>query len=102
MPGAIHNYWLGIMALSFALALTLWIGLVFYAGRHPGGKAQESWPHREVMGGSFSANEGGRQVMPDPVRPPEPEPEPEQGPEPALRTPAPREPAESQPTTVKH
>jgi hypothetical protein len=73
MPGAIHNYWLGIMALAFVLALIVWIGLVFNAGRHPGGKAQESWPRREVMGGSFTAMEGGRQVMPDPRESPEPD-----------------------------
>src|SRR5258708_27633285 len=66
MPGAIHNYWLGIMALAFALAIATWIGLVFRANRHPGGKAQESWPHRDVMGGAFSAMQGGRQVTPDP------------------------------------
>ena len=110
MPGAIHNYWLGIMALSFALAVTLWILLVFNASRHPGGKRQESWPHRDVIGGSFSAREGGRQVMPDPVRPPEteaeapmpprpraPEPEAPAVPEPAAQAPAPREAAESKP-----
>jgi hypothetical protein len=105
MPGAIHNYWLAIMALSFALAMTLWIGLVFYANRHPGGKAQESWPHRDVMGGSFEARQGGRQVMPDPTSPPEPQPEP--GPEPEATVPAapkptppmpaPRESPESEP-----
>jgi hypothetical protein len=75
MPGAIHNYWLGIMALAFALAVTTWIGLVFWAGRHPGGQAQESWPHRDVMGGAFSAKEGGRQVAPDPRVSPESEAE---------------------------
>jgi hypothetical protein len=109
VPGAIHNYWLGIMALSFALAVTLWIGLVFYANRHPGGKAQESWPHRDVMGGSFEARQGGRQVMPDPTSPAEPEPEasvpaprtppqptPPQ-PTPATQAPAPRESPESEP-----
>jgi hypothetical protein len=75
MPGAIHNYWLGIMALAFALAIAVWIGLVFMANRHPGGKAQESWPHRDVMGGAFSAAQGGRQVTPDPRVPPESEAE---------------------------
>lgn len=73
MPGPIHNYWLGIMALAFALAVTTWISLVFWANRHPGGKAQESWPHRDVMGGSFSAMQGGRQVTPDPRVPPQSE-----------------------------
>jgi hypothetical protein len=100
MPGAIHNYWLGIMALAFALALAAWIGLVFYANRHPGGKAQESWPHRDVIGGSFAAREGGRQVMPDPLEPPAPEPEPEPAAEAPVRPPAPREPAESEPTKI--
>ncbi|HWF81777.1 MAG TPA: hypothetical protein VN695_14445 [Streptosporangiaceae bacterium] len=71
MPGAIHNYWLGIMALAFVLAMTLWICLVLWANKHPGGKVQESWPHRDVIGGAFSAREGGRQVTPDPRVPPE-------------------------------
>jgi hypothetical protein len=109
VPGAIHNYWLGIMALSFALALAIWIGLVFFAGRHPGGKAQESWPRRDVMGGSFTASEGGRQVMPDPVGSAEAEPEPGErpaeqvpaaqapAPAPAAQAPAPREPVEPEP-----
>ena len=88
MPGVIHNYWLGIMALSFTVALAIWITLVFLADRHPGGKAQESWPHRDVMGGAFAAREGGRQVTPDPRTPPEPEAQ-------APRPPAPREPAET-------
>jgi cell division septation protein DedD len=105
MPGAIHNYWLGIMALSFAVALATWIGLVFFAGRHPGGQAQESWPRRDVMGGSFTASEGGRQVMPDPVGSAEAESEPGErpaeqvpaAPSPAARAPAPREPVEPEP-----
>ena len=82
MPGVIHNYWLGIMALAFAIAMAIWIALVFMADRHPGGKAQESWPHRDVIGGAFAAREGGRQVTPDPRTPPEPEQE--QEPEPQL------------------
>jgi hypothetical protein len=103
MPGAIHNYWLGIMALSFALALAIWIGLVFFAGRHPGGQAQESWPRRDVMGGSFTASEGGRQVMPDPAGSAEAEREPgvppseEPAEQPAAQAPAPREPVEPAP-----
>ena len=99
MPGAIDNYWLGIMALAFALALTTWIGLVFMASRHPGGKAQESWPHRDVMGGAFSAMQGGRQVVPDPRVPPQSEAELEAEAEAqrkaAATTPAPRESPES-------
>jgi hypothetical protein len=70
MPGAIHNYWLGIMALAFVLALVLWISLVFYAERHPGGQAQEHTPRGDVTGGSFIAAEGGRQVTPDPRKAP--------------------------------
>lgn len=71
MPGAIHNYWLGIMALAFVLAVATWITLVFWANRHPGGQVQEPWPRRDVIGGSFSARQGGRQVTPDPRLPPE-------------------------------
>ncbi len=66
MPGAIHNYWLGIMALAFAIALVIWISLVFYADRHPVGKVREPPRRGEVTGGSFTAAEGGRQVTPDP------------------------------------
>jgi hypothetical protein len=75
VPGVIHNYWLGIMALAFAIAMAVWIALVFLADRHPGGKAQESWPHRDVIGGAFAAREGGRQVTPDPRTSPENEPD---------------------------
>lgn len=95
MPGAIHNYWLGIMALSFAVAIAVWIGLVFNAGRHPGGKAQESWPHRDVMGGAFFAREGGRQVTPDPRIPPEPATEPQPEEQIPVRPPAPRQSTET-------
>jgi hypothetical protein len=101
MPGAIHNYWLGIMALAFALALTTWISLVFMAGRHPGGKAQESWPHRDVMGGAFSAREGGRQVTPDPRLPPEPETEVEAERKATAGPPAPRQSPETGVGTVQ-
>jgi hypothetical protein len=87
MP-AIHDYWLIIMGLAFALAMTLWLGLVFYAGRHPGGKATEHKLRGEVTGTIFEASEGGRQVMPDrsarPASPagavPGPRREPEQEP----------------------
>jgi hypothetical protein len=58
------------MALAFVLALVLWISLVFYAERHPGGQAQEHRPRGDVTGGSFIAAEGGRQVMPDPRKAP--------------------------------
>jgi hypothetical protein len=60
------NYWLGIMAVAFAAALTLWIALVFRADKPRPGPPQDSTPHREVIGGAFTAREGGRQVMPDP------------------------------------
>ena len=59
------NYWLGIMALAFAIAMALWIVLVFWAGRVKH-KVHENSPRREVIGGSFEAHEGGRQVVPDP------------------------------------
>jgi hypothetical protein len=71
MPGEIHNYWLGIMALSFAAAMLIWILLVFLADRHPFGRARGHPPTRgDVTGGSFSAAQGGRQVMPDPTKEP--------------------------------
>jgi len=60
------NYWLGIMAVAFAAALAVWIALVFRADRPRPRPPQESSPHREVIGGAFTAREGGRQVMPDP------------------------------------
>ncbi|MDR2985365.1 MAG: hypothetical protein LBV34_11055 [Nocardiopsaceae bacterium] len=64
---SIPYYWLGIMAVAFAGAMTLWIVLVFRAGRTVPHRPLESEPHREVIGGAFEAREGGRQVMPDPV-----------------------------------
>ena len=66
---SIPYYWLGIMAVAFAAAMALWIGLVFRAGRHAPHRPQESAPHREVIGGAFEARQGGRQVMPDPEVP---------------------------------
>jgi hypothetical protein len=60
------NYWLGIMAVAFAAALAVWIGLVFRADKPRPGPPQDSTPHRDVIGGAFTAREGGRQVMPDP------------------------------------
>jgi hypothetical protein len=67
MVPAIHNYWLAIMAGAFALAMVTWIGLVFWADRHPHGYQQnEPTTQREVMGGAFLAQDGGRQVVPDP------------------------------------
>jgi hypothetical protein len=38
--------------------------LVLNADRHPEGKWRGSVPRREILGGSFSASDGGRQVMP--------------------------------------
>jgi hypothetical protein len=76
----LHNYWLGIMAVAFALALALWIVLVFNADRHPGGRQQEHHPMREVMGGEFVAKEGGRQLVPHFGEPLEPFDEPAQPP----------------------
>lgn len=64
-----HNYWLGVMAAAFVLAMGVWLLLVFNADRHPRGRPQESLPHREVIGGEFEAREGGRQLMPIPGEP---------------------------------
>jgi len=75
MPN-LPNYWLGIMAVAFAAALAVWIGLVFRADKPRPRPPQESTPHREVIGGSFTAREGGRQVMPDPGVTLVPEPRP--------------------------
>jgi hypothetical protein len=61
-----QNYWLGIMAAAFVLALGVWLSLVFYADRHPQGRPHNSLPHREVIGGEFEARDGGRQLMPIP------------------------------------
>jgi hypothetical protein len=67
------NYWLGIMAVALAATLALWIWLVFRADQQRPHPPQESGPRREVIGGSFTAREGGRQVMPDPAAPLVPE-----------------------------
>ena len=64
-----HSYWIGIMAIAFVITLAAWILLVFNADRHPRGRPHDSSPHRDVMGGSFSAREGGRQLMPHPNEP---------------------------------
>lgn len=79
-----HSYWIGIMAIAFVITLVAWILLVFNADRHPRGRPHESLPHRDVIGGEFSAREGGRQLMPHPN-----EPDPE--------VPGPRQPAEHRP-----
>ena len=61
--------WLGVMALALALALATWIVLVMRAGRGGHQRVQENFPHRELIGGTFVARQGGRQVMPDPQTP---------------------------------
>lgn len=60
--------WLAVMALCLAATLAIWLMLVFLADRSAG-KPQENSPHREVVGGTFEARHGGRQVMPDPTEP---------------------------------
>ena len=71
------NYWLAIMAVAFAAALALWIVLVFRADKPRPGPPQDSTPRREVIGGAFTARQGGRQVMPDPGASLVPEPRPD-------------------------
>jgi len=66
---AMPNYWLGIMAAAFALAMTVWISLVFWAGRKPPARPEDPLPPREIIGGVFEARRGGRQVVPDPREP---------------------------------
>jgi hypothetical protein len=61
------NYWLGIMAVAFAGAITLWIILVFRADRKIPDRPEDPLPRREIIGGAFQARRGGRQVMPDPT-----------------------------------
>jgi hypothetical protein len=61
-----QNYWLGVMAAAFVIALAVWLSLVFYADKHPQGRPQNSLPRREVIGGEFEARDGGRQLMPIP------------------------------------
>lgn len=62
-------YWLGIMALTLAATLGVWILLVLGSGGKSMGRRQDNSPHREVIGGTFEARRGGRQVMPDPMEP---------------------------------
>jgi len=63
------NYWLGIMALTLAATLGVWIWLVLWSGGKSLGRRQDNSPPREVIGGTFEARRGGRQVMPDPMEP---------------------------------
>lgn len=65
----VQGYWLAIMAVALAATLAVWITLVFRADKSNGGRQQENSPHREVVGGTFEATHGGRQVMPDPTEP---------------------------------
>jgi hypothetical protein len=88
MQQTFPDYWLGIMAAAFSIALALWIGLVFNAGRHPHGYSKEPQRRGDVMGGSFTAAQGGRQVTPHPGETPEPMPGDAQEP---LAPPAPRQ-----------
>jgi hypothetical protein len=62
-------YWLGIMALTLAATLGVWILLVLWSGGKSLGRRQDNSPHQEIMGGTFEARQGGRQVMPDPMEP---------------------------------
>jgi len=62
-------YWLGIMALTLAATLGVWILLVLGSGGKSLGRGQDNSPHQEVIGGTFEARRGGRQVMPDPTEP---------------------------------
>jgi hypothetical protein len=73
------NYWLGIMALTLAATLGVWILLVLWSGGKSMGRRQDNSPHQEVMGGTFEARRGGRQVMPDPMEPITQEPGPADG-----------------------
>lgn len=55
-----------VLPIVIAIALGTWLGLLFFANRHPHqGRYSKELP-TEVRGGSFHANEGGRQVMPIP------------------------------------
>jgi len=63
------NYWLPIMAVAFAGAITVWIALVFMADRKQSNPTEVPPPPREIVGGMFEARRGGRQVMPDPFGP---------------------------------
>ena len=65
----VSSAWLAVMAVCLAAALAVWLTLVFLADRSQAGRAQENSPHREVVGGTFEARHGGRQVMPDPTEP---------------------------------
>jgi hypothetical protein len=49
-----------------AVALAFWLVMVFRADAHPLYKHQSNRPPGDVSGGSFSAEGGGRQLMPRP------------------------------------
>ncbi len=60
-----------IIPVVVAVALAVWITMVYRADKHPGPptRARGSKPRREVIGGSFRGT-GGRQLMPLPNREP--------------------------------
>jgi len=60
-----------VVPLVVAVALAVWITMVYRAERHPGfaRSRNSSKQRREVSGGSFRGS-GGRQVMPIPGQPP--------------------------------
>jgi hypothetical protein len=53
-----------VMPIVIALALALWISLVYYASFHPRWKHQHRPPRTEVAGGAFEATHSGRQLEP--------------------------------------
>jgi hypothetical protein len=88
MQQSFPDYWLGIMAAAFVIGLAIWIGLVFNADRHPHGYFKVPQRRGDVMGGSFTAAQGGRQVTPIPGETDEPMPGDAQAP---FVPPAPRQ-----------
>lgn len=90
-----HTYWLAIMAVCLAAALAIWIALVFMADRKSSEEPQDNLPHREIVGGTFEARRGGRQVMPDPNESAVHEPD-----QPVGRPSGPPEPAQAPDATV--
>lgn len=55
-----------VVPIVAALAIAFWIFMVFRADAHPLYKHQYNRPPGEVSGGSFTAEDGGRQLMPRP------------------------------------
>lgn len=55
-----------VLPIVIFLALSTWLGMLFYANAHPHrGRYQRRLP-TEVQGGAFQAVESGRQLMPIP------------------------------------